>query len=80
MGRSREMPDMSKQILKWGDKGKMVCASCEHFGVFFDYNGHGPFARCEKGNNHFRPYASGGGRGCPEWEMRIEIPEDQEIQ
>jgi hypothetical protein len=64
--------------LKWGDKDKMICDTCEHVGMGFDADGIGPYPVCKKKCEKFNPWhADRGGRGCPEWEPRISIPADQ---
>lgn len=67
--------------LKWGDKDKMICDTCEHVGMRFSPEGDGPHPCCRKNSDKFNPWhASRGGRGCPEWEPRIDVPGNQMIQ
>ncbi len=64
--------------LKWGDRDKMICETCEHYVAKMDQYGQNPI--CLMNQKQFNPWQKGGGRGCPMWEQRIEVPDDQPVQ
>ncbi len=68
-------------ILKWGDKDKMICETCENNSVDRDtFTEVGFLSKCAHNMTQFNPWQKGGGRGCPMWEQRIDVPENQLAQ
>ena len=74
---------MTDANLKWGDKDKMICQTCKHSKVRQPITADGvglPEYYCDKGSGRFNPLVKNGGRGCPEWEPAIVVPDNQEVQ